>query len=134
MVEGDVRDDGRQWCDDVSRIKPSAKSGFPNHEVAFLLGKKFQCHDRDDFKESQVIVGWKFLEQRLNFFDKPDEFSFRNQLAIDLNTFAKRNQMRRSKKSDAQASRAINAFEHRTGRAFAVRAGDVDKTEFVLRI
>src|SRR5450432_1628501 len=42
--------------------------------------------------------------------------------------------MRRSKKSDAQSSRAVNAFEHRAGRAFAVRAGDVDEAEFCLRI
>src|SRR5277367_4816987 len=42
--------------------------------------------------------------------------------------------MRRSKKPDAQSGCAINAFEHRAGRAFAVRAGDVDEAEFFLRI
>src|SRR5271169_6051619 len=42
--------------------------------------------------------------------------------------------MRRRKKSDTQSGRAINAFEHRAGRAFTVRAGDVDEAEFFLRI
>src|SRR5476651_1191961 len=42
--------------------------------------------------------------------------------------------MRRGEQPDAQTGRAINAFEHRAGRAFAVRAGDVDEAEFFLRI
>ena len=42
--------------------------------------------------------------------------------------------MRRSEQADAQAGRAINAFEHRARRTFAVRTGDVDETELGLRI
>ncbi len=42
--------------------------------------------------------------------------------------------MRRGEQADAQSGCAINAFEHRAGRAFAVRAGDVDEAEFFLRI
>ena len=42
--------------------------------------------------------------------------------------------MRRSEQSDAQSRCAINAFEHRAGRAFAIRAGDVDEAEFFLRM
>ena len=42
--------------------------------------------------------------------------------------------MRRSEQSDAQSGCAIDAFEHRARRAFAIRAGDVDKAEFFLRI
>src|SRR5205823_6416701 len=45
-----------------------------------------------------------------------------------------RHQMRRREKSDAQTRRAINAFEHRAGRAFAVGAGDVNEAQFLLRI
>ena len=42
--------------------------------------------------------------------------------------------MRRGEKPDAQSGCAINAFKHCAGRAFAVRAGDVDEAEFFLRI
>src|SRR5665213_1627102 len=42
--------------------------------------------------------------------------------------------MRRGEQPDAQSGCAINAFEHGAGRAFAVRAGDVDEAEFFLRI
>ncbi len=42
--------------------------------------------------------------------------------------------MWRREQSDPQARRAINAFEHRARRAFAICSGDVDEAEFVLRI
>src|SRR5450755_2470411 len=42
--------------------------------------------------------------------------------------------MWRGEQADPQSCRAINAFEHRARRAFAVGAGDVDKAEFILRI
>ena len=134
MVERDVGDDAGQRRDDVRRVEPSAKAGFPNHQVAFLFGEKFQRHDRDDFKKRRVMVGGKLFEQRLQFCHQPDDFDFRNQLPVDLNSFAERNQMRRGEQPDAQSRRAINAFQHGAGRAFAVGAGDVDEAEFFLRI
>ena len=36
--------------------------------------------------------------------------------------------------SGASSGAAVNAFENRANRAFAIRAGDVDKAEFILRI
>ena len=134
MVQGDVGDDAGQRRDDVRRVQPSAEAGFPDDQVAFLFGEKFQRHDGDDFKKGRVMIGGKLLEQRLNFRDQPDHFIFGNQLAVDLDPLAKRNQVRRGEQADAQAGRAINAFQHRAGRAFAVGAGDVDEAEFFLRI
>ena len=72
MTLASRRDDLRQ------RTEPSAEAGFPDHQIAFLFGEKFQRHDRDDFKQRQVIVGGKLFEQWLNFFDEPDEFTVWN--------------------------------------------------------
>ena len=69
-------------------VQPSAQAGFPNHQIAFLFRKKFQRHHGDDFKKCRVMVGGKLFEQRLQFFDQPDDFGFGNQLAVDLNPFA----------------------------------------------
>src|SRR5262249_1891136 len=55
-------------------------------------------------------------------------------LPIDLNALAKRNQVRRSEQPHAQSPRAINAFQHRARRAFAVRARDMDEPKLFLRI
>ena len=134
MIEGDVGDDAGQRRDDVGRIEPSAEAGFPNHEVAFLFAKKFQRHHRDDFKKRRVMVGGKLFQQRLQFRDEPDNLVFGNKLPVELNPFAEGNQMWRGEQPDAQAGRAVNAFEHGAGRAFAIGAGDVDEAEFFLRI
>ena len=57
-----------------------------------------------------------------------------DQLAIDLNPFAERDQVRRSKQPNAKSGRPINAFEHRAGGAFSIGAGDMDKAQAVLGI
>ena len=135
VVEGDVGDDAGQRRDDVGRVQPPAQAGFPDHQVAFLFGEKFQRHHRDEFKKRRVMVRREIASSSgCNSSDQPDDFVFRNQLAVDLNPFAERNQMRRGEQPDAQSRRAINAFEHGAGRAFAVGAGDVDEAEFFLRI
>ena len=41
--------------------------------------------------------------------------------------------MRRGEQPRAQASLTVNRLEHRADRAFAVRAGDVDKTQPLVR-
>lgn len=42
--------------------------------------------------------------------------------------------MRRREQAHAQTGRAINALQHRARRTFAIRAGDMDETKFLLRI
>jgi hypothetical protein len=68
------------------------------------------------------------------FSNQPDDIVLANPPAVDLDPFAERNQVRRGEQPDAQAGRAINAFQHGAGRALAIGAGDVDETEPVLRL
>src|SRR5947207_7098574 len=91
-------------------------------------------HDGDNWEKSRLPVHWKFSQQRPYFVDEPGDIALRNKLAIHLNSFRERNQVRRRKKPGAQAGRAINAFEHRAGRTFAVGAGDMDKAKFFVWI
>ena len=85
MVKSNVRDDAGQRRDNVRRVQPSAKAGFPNNQIALLLRKKFQRHHGGEFKKRCVI----FLVCGVQFFDQPDDFIFVNQLAVDLNPFTK---------------------------------------------
>ena len=64
--------------------------------------------------------------------DEAGDFGFGNELAIDLDAFGEGDEVRRGEQPDAQAGRAIDAFEHGAGGTFAVGAGDVDEFEFVL--
>ena len=122
MIKGDVRDDAGQRRDDIRGIQPPAKAGFPDHQITFLRGKKLQRHDRDKFEEggTDILPVRNRLEacstlESAYLFDESFYVSFRNQLAINLNPFAERNEVRRGEKSNAQSSRAIDAFEHGAG-------------------
>ena len=88
----------------------------------------------DAFKHRRMLVGGELFQVRLDFGNEPRDVIRRNQFPIHLNPFTKRNQMWRREQSHPQSCRAINAFQHRACRAFAVRARDVDEAQFVLRI
>ena len=68
------------------------------------------------------------------FSNQPDNVVLANPPAVDLDPFAERNQVWRGEQPDAQAGRAIDAFQHGTRRALAIGAGDVDEAEPVLRL
>jgi hypothetical protein len=82
------------------------------------------------------LVDWApaALQEGEHLFHKADNIGFGNELAIDLNAFAKGNEMRGGEETDAQAGCAINALEHGTSGAFAVGAGDVDEAELMMRV
>src|SRR5262249_48246288 len=65
---------------------------------------------------------------------QPGDFCCRNQLAIDLNPFAKGNQMRRRKQADVETSRPVDAFEHGAGGAFAIGSSHMNKAEPILGV
>ena len=135
VVKRDVGDDAGEWRDDVCRIQPSAEAGFPNYQSRIFAPRKISapCTVMTSKKvgwwsaENCWSSGWISATRRTTFI-------FRDQLSVDLNPLAKRNQMRRSEQTDPQAGRAVNALQHGARRTFAVRASDVNETEFLLRI
>src|SRR3954463_1071016 len=61
----DVGNDAGQRRYNVRCVQSAPETGFPNHEVATLLGEILQSHHRDDFKEGRMGISSKLLEQRL---------------------------------------------------------------------
>ena len=74
------------------------------------------------------------LQQLAKLANEPGDFRFGNVPAIDLDPLAEADQMRGGKQSYSQTGRAIDAFKHGAGRAFSVRASDMDETQSVVRI
>jgi hypothetical protein len=133
-TNGDVGDHTGQRRDDVGGIQSAAQAGFPDDQVAVLPGEKFQGHHGDHFKKCRVVAGRKLPEQRLQFGHQSHHVVFRDPLPVDLNPLAKRDQMRRGEQAGAPSRRAVNALQHRAGRAFAVGAGHVNEAQPRLRI
>ena len=55
MIVLDVGDDAGQRRDDIGGVQPSAQTGFPDHQIALLLGEIAQRHDRHDLKEGRML-------------------------------------------------------------------------------
>src|SRR5579863_1851073 len=102
MVKLDVGDDAGERSDDVGGIKASAEAGFPDDQIDLLLSEIAECHDRHDFKKSWMRLGCELSKQLAQFAGQTRNIPLTDQLAIDLNAFAKGNQVRRGKEADLQ--------------------------------
>ena len=150
MIVLDVGDDTDQGRNDISGIQPSAQTGFPDHQVALLLGEVAQGHNGHDLKEGGVLgsrilpqirgrrvtgrLPPPFLQQRLHLGDEPPYIARGDRVTVDLDALTKGDQVRRGEQADAQARRPIDALQHRAGRALPVGAGDVDEAQPLLRV
>ena len=128
------RNHGRHRGHDIGRIQPPAQTGFEQHHIAFVPGKRFQRHDGNNFEKGRAGIGRKLTEPLLHGFHQRDHFSLGNVFAVDLDAFAEADQMRRGEEAGSVAGRAINTLQHRAHTAFAVGAGDVDDLKLFLRV
>src|SRR5438093_701772 len=97
MIELNVGDDAGDGGDNISRIQPSAHSGFPDHQLASLLGEISKGHYCDDFEKRGMRFCRKLGDPSLRLLNEPNDFRFRDGNSIYLDTFVEPDQMRRSK-------------------------------------
>ncbi|OQB90750.1 MAG: hypothetical protein BWX84_01725 [Verrucomicrobia bacterium ADurb.Bin118] len=65
MVKLNVRNHTGQRRDNVGGVQPSAQAGFPDDQVARLLGKILQSHDGDGFEKRGMMPRRERLKKRL---------------------------------------------------------------------
>ena len=126
VVERDGGDDSSDGGDDVGGIEPPAETGFEQDDVASFAREMFEGHHGDDFKKGGQLPGGKLAEQCLHAFGEKHGLRLGDGFAVDLNAFAKADEMRRGVQAGFVSRRAVNTLEHGTHGAFAVGAGDVD--------
>ena len=73
-------------------------------------------------------------EQWLQLEHLPYDLRLAYGLAVDLDTLAERDQVRRGEQTGPQACRSINALEHRARRTFPVGASHMDEAQMVMRV
>ena len=112
----------------------TAQTGFQQDHIAFLSSKLFKCHHSDDLKKGWRLVGWKVTKQGLHAFGETHDVRLRHKVPIDLDSFAKADEMRRSEEAGLVSSTPIDALKHGANGAFSVGAGDVNDIQLVVRI
>src|SRR5260370_37075405 len=134
MIVMDVRNNAVQGLNDIRGVETPTQPGFPNNQITLSFNEIKQRHHRHNFEKSRMLLGRKLIKRWFQLDDQLDDFALANMLPIDLQPLAKRDQMRRRKQPDPQPRSAVNAFEHRAGRTFAIRPGNMDEAQLVLRI
>ena len=133
VLETDVGDDGGlRRGNDVGGVKLAAHADLQHHDVAVHGFKKehAECGHQLKFRGmyGEGIGGFEHtLCQR-------DKHLIRDHFAVDLHSLVKAVKVRRGKQSRAVAGGVQDRGENRRGRAFAVRAGDMNELERLLRI
>src|SRR5439155_23742846 len=89
---------------------------------------------RHDLEESRMLLSRKMLQQWLQLEHLLYDLRLAYGLAVDLDTLAERDQVRRGEQTGPQACRSINALEHRARRTFPVGASHMDEAQTFLRV
>ena len=133
VVEAHVGDHAGQRRDDVCRIEPAAHAGLPQHDVALLLGEVAERHHHDHLEKCRRLAFRKGGHPFAQPGGQPGNGGLGDQFAVYLHPLTKGNEVRRGEQPGAQAGLAVDRLEHRADRALAVRAGDVNKTQPLVR-
>ena len=134
VIEVDGGDDRGERGDDVGGIKPTAQTGFPQNNVHLLPRKMLEGHHGDHFKKSRQPICGKISHERLQTFHQPYHLRLTDRLAVDLNAFAKAQEVRRGEQASLHSRLAADAFEHGAHGSFAVGAGHVSEAQALMRI
>ena len=125
MIVIDRGEDGDDRLGGVGRVETPAHAGLEHDDLGV-----------SDCGNDRARARWQFRRKsdadpnprsaREFSLGRGHDFVFGNHFAIDLNAFAKGDEMRRGEKRGAITRGAADGIEHRADGAFAVRPGDVN--------
>ena len=136
MIQSDRTDDragtfGR--FDNVRGIERSAHSDLQNHKITLFLEKIQHGGGGDDLEFGRRVVG-NGIGGGKDGLHNMNQLIVRDVLPVDLHTLVKNRNVGRGVKPDAKSAFAQNRRDHGTGRAFAVRARNVNEFQRFLRV
>jgi hypothetical protein len=137
MVEADARNHAHErGGDDIRRVEPSAEPRLEDRHVRPAPREEDECDGGKRFKEGhlQPVLALKAREHGEHLFRHRPERVVRNRRAVKEESLVEGNEVRRRVARHAVTSGAKNRIKHGGSRALAVRAGNVDAAEHVLRI
>ena len=133
MLQPDVRNDRRlRRADNVRCVEPPAETDLQHHRIAPLLGKVPKRHRGEDFKLRGRVL--HAVRGGFHRFGGAAERRIGYVRAVNAEALVHAHKMRGRIKPRFVSRGAQDRGEHRAGRAFAVRPGDVYIFQRVLHI
>ena len=140
MIHVDRADDGRVRVQHVRRVPQAAHADLDDGNVDRRVGELPDGHRRQHLEEAhRGAAGLGHLrvddgDQILDLIPHVHEIVIAQLLPVDGDALVDTFQVRRRIQAGAQPIRPAEGLGHAGGRPLAVRAGDVDHTERVLRM
>ena len=133
VLERDAGDDGNERRDDVRGVQAAAHADLPDDIVAFRAGEEQRRDERGDLE----IRGLHAVLFELGDGGQHRVLHGRDVVpghgtAVDAESFAGGNEVRRGVESGAEPGCAEPGLDHRADGALAVAPGDVDEFEAAL--
>ena len=130
MLEPDVGNNAEYRSNNVRRIQSPAQPCFDHGDIDFLIGKILESYRSRRFEEGRL----RSLNLQLQEFCVVNNLIIRNHLTVDANTLIELPEVRGSVKPCSISCGSKHRSDHRRGRPFAVRARDVNRGVFFLRM
>ena len=127
MVERDGRDGDHRRARGGRRVEATAESGlkYCHGDARLSEGDERDCRHLLEERRQRARLALDIFGRVAHAGGEAREVFARDVATCDSRALGYRDQMRRRVETGAKARRAADAFEHRGGRAFAVRASDL---------
>ena len=135
MVQSDAGDYRKVRSYDVRAVKTATETDLYDGDINLLIGKPFERHTGRDLEKGQaqgIHVGLVTAKKVIDIFLG---HKFRTSIRTgDPHALPEIHDVRRGVEPDLEAAGCQRRSEHIRGRAFAVRSGDVYRSQAIVRI
>ena len=133
MLQIHIRDDGAlRRLDDVRRVQPASEAHFQHDDLALFESEDQQRHDGDALEDGGFVL--HLLDLYRHQIRRVLHIFVGHVPAVDLHALVVADQMRRRIQARMITRRAQHGFQHGGGAALAVRAGDMDVFQLLMRV
>src|SRR3990172_1549904 len=130
VFPADRRDNRCLRLNHICCIQSSTQPRLDNDNVRFLFGKILEGQRCGCFKKCHFVAIDHLSQQA----DKPNDIRWRDRTAVDANSLAKRNEMRRCIEARSVPGSGKNCGNHSRGGSLSIRAGYMNRAEVAFRI
>ena len=135
MIQSYACDYRKVWGYDIRAVKTATETDLYDGDINLLIGKPFERHTGRDLEKGQaqgIHVGLVTAKKVIDIFLG---HKFRTSIRTgDPHALPEIHDVRRGVEPDLEAAGCQRRSEHIRGRAFAVRSGDVYRSQAIVRI
>ena len=114
---------------DIGGVQAATKTSLKDDEINALASEIIEGQRRGNFEECGMPL---LIDECTYPLDSPDEVCIVNRQAVDLDSLAKPNQVRRGEEPGFDSGGPAYGVNHRADRSFAIGTCNMDEAQCIL--